>query len=272
MNNVMEYVKSRRSIRTFDGETVDDDKKKKLLAFLETIQNPFNIPVKFRLLDAEKNGLACPVVTGTSLFMGAKIKNTTNTSVAFGYSFEKFVLYAQSIGLGTVWIGGTMNRSAFEKAMELENDEIMPCMSPIGYPAKKMSLRESMMRKAVKGDERMPFEKLFFNGSCDTPLTKEKAGKFAEPLEAVRLAPSAVNKQPWRVIADGNNVHFYLKRSNGFNYNDKLDMQMIDMGIALCHFDLVAKEKGITLGFSQSKPNIVTDSENEYVASFIIDK
>ncbi len=46
-----------------------------------------------------------------------------------------FVLYAQSIGIGTTWLGGTMNRSAFEDAVELEADEIMPCASPLDMPA-----------------------------------------------------------------------------------------------------------------------------------------
>ncbi|MCQ2511898.1 MAG: nitroreductase family protein, partial [Lachnospiraceae bacterium] len=125
---------------------------------------------------------------------GGKIKNVPNASAAFGYAFEEFVLHAQSLGLGTVWIGGTMNRDAFEKAMELNEDEIMPCVSPLGYPAKKMSLRENMMRKAVKADKRMSFGELFFDASFDVPLQEEKAGKFAEPLEMLRLAPSAVNK------------------------------------------------------------------------------
>lgn len=49
------------------------------------------------------------------------------------------VLYAQSIGIGTVWLGGTMNRSAFERAMEPGEDEIMPCASPLGYPARKVA-------------------------------------------------------------------------------------------------------------------------------------
>ena len=54
------------------------------------------------------------------------------------------VLYAQSMGIGTVWLGGTMNRSAYEEAMELDGDEIMPCASALGYPAQKMSLRAIM--------------------------------------------------------------------------------------------------------------------------------
>ncbi len=270
MNNITEHIRARRSVRTYDGRTLDESTKEKLLNFAKDIQNPFNIPVEFKFLDAKKDGLTCPVVSGTDLYVGGKIKDVPNASVAFGYSFEEFVLYAQSLGLGTVWLGGTMNRAAFEKAMELSEDEMMPCASPLGYPAKKMSIRENMMRKAIKADERLPFGDLFFDGSFDTPLTKENAGKFAEPLEMARLAPSAVNKQPWRVIIADNTAHFYLKRSKGFGHEGKLDMQMIDMGIALCHFALTAEENGLRLNFIQDDPQLISNPDAEYIASYSI--
>ena len=270
MNNITEHMKERRSVRTYDGRTVDESTKEQLLSFANSIHNPFGIPVAFRFLDARKNELTCPVVSGTELFVGGKIKNAPNASAAFGYSFEEFVLYAQSLGLGTVWIGGTMNRNAFEIAMELAEDEVMPCVSPLGYPAKKKSLRENMMRKAIKADARLPFEALFFDGSFDAPLQQKTAGQFAAPLEMVRLAPSAVNKQPWRVVITDNTAHFYLKRSKGFSHDGKLDMQMIDIGIALCHFALSAKENGLDAQLVQKDPKIVSDPEVVYIASYTL--
>ena len=266
MNNITEHIRNRRSVRTYDGRELDKNDIEKLTIFTQTIENPYKIPVDFKFMNAKEYGLTCPVVVGTDLYVGGKIKCTENASVAFGYSFEMFVLYAQSMGIGTVWLGGTMNRSAYEEAMELDGDEIMPCASALGYPAKKMSLRESMMRKGVKADERLPFEELFFDGSYDTPLSKENAGKWAEALEMVRLAPSAVNKQPWRVVVTDNAVHFYLKRSKGFARTSKLDMQMIDIGIALCHFDLTAKENNLNIVFEQNDPKLESDAE--YIASF----
>lgn len=270
MKNVTELISARRSVRTYDGRPLDENTKEQLLSFAKDNRNPFDIPVEFKFLDAKKDGLTCPVVSGTDIYVGGKIKNVPNSSVAFGFSFEAFVLYAQSLGLGTVWLGGTMNRAAFEKAMELDEDEVMPCASPLGYPAKKMSMRENMMRKAIKADERLPFEELFFDGAFDAPMTKDKAGKFAEPLEMTRLAPSAVNKQPWRVVVAENSAHFYLKRSKGFGREGKLDMQMIDMGIALCHFALTAKEKGLVIRFVQDNPNLISNSDVEYIASYSI--
>ena len=195
MKNITKLITDRKSVRTFDGSILDNDSKEKLLNFMNNIENPYNIPVQFKLISAKENGLICPVVSGTDLYVGGKIKDQPNGNVAFGYSFEMLVLYAQSLGIGTVWLGGTMNRTAFEQAMELEADEMMPCASPLGFTAKKMSLREGMMRKAIKADERLPFEELFFDSSPDTPLSQERAGEFAEPLEMLRLAPSAVNKQ-----------------------------------------------------------------------------
>ena len=189
---------------------------------------------------------------------------------AFGYSFEMFVLYAWSIGIGTVWIGGTMDRSAFERAMVLEQNEMMPCVSPLGYPAGKMSIRENMMRKAIRADSRNPFEAIFFDSTFEVPLTKEKAGRLAEVLEMVRWAPSAVNKQPWRVLVDKNGVHFYLKRTKGFASEAAGDMQKIDLGIALCHFALAAKENAINICFNMNDPGIAVEAGMEYIASYLL--
>lgn len=270
MNNIKESIRQRRSVRTYDGRELSQKDIDRLCAFMETIENPFGIPVEFRLMSAKENGLNCPVVVGTDLYVGGKIKCVPNANVAFGYSFEMLVLYAQSLGIGTVWLGGTMNRPAYEKVMKLEADEMMPCASALGYPSKKMSVREGVMRKAIKADERLPFEELFSDGNFNSPLTKEKSGKLAEPLEMVRLSPSAVNKQPWRVVVSDNAVHFYLKRSKNFSGGSVLDMQKVDMGIALCHFALTAKENNLNAVFLQEEPKLIFSPELEYIASYKI--
>ena len=262
-------IKTRRSVRTYDGRTLSEDVRLQLLAETALCGNPFGIPVEFRFLNAREHGLVCPVVTGADLYVGGKIKKVPHACVAFGYSFEQLVLRAQEMGLGTVWLGGTMNRAAFEKAMELEEDEMMPCASPLGYTAPKMSVRESVMRKGIKADERLPFEALFFDGTTATPLSAQQAGDLALPLEMVRLAPSAVNKQPWRVIIKDGAAHFYCKRSKGFSSGGTLDMQMIDMGIALCHFELAAKECGLKAAFVQADPHLTDDME--YVGSYRVE-
>ena len=162
-----------------------------------------------------------------------------------------------------------MDRAAFERAMELGADEMMPCMSPLGYPAKKMSIKEGLMRKGVKADSRNPFESMFFDSSFSSPLTPEKAGRLAHPLEMVRWAPSATNRQPWRVVATRKGAHFYLKHTKGFVSKAAGDMQKIDMGIALCHFALAAEESGLDAEFCISDPEIAAAPDTEYIASYL---
>ncbi len=268
--NIFELIEGRRSVRTFDGRALSPEDAKEIISFADKVENPYDIPITWKLLDAKQNQLSSTVIVGTDTYIAGKMQRIPHAEEAFGYSFEKIVLYAQSLGVGTTWIAGTMDRGAFEKALELKDNEVMPCVSPLGYPANKMSLRETMMRKAIKADKRLSFSELFFDGSFDNGLTKERTVKLAEILEAVRRAPSAVNKQPWRVVVCGNDVHFYEKHGKGYISDNGWDIQKIDIGIALCHFELAAQECGMELSFKLDKPDITFPDETEYIASFTI--
>lgn len=265
-NSVKEAITKRVSVRTYKNENLREEDRKKLEEYLKNIDNPFDIPIEFRFLDGKQQGLSSPVVVGTDLYVGAKAPRVKGVEEAFGYVFEQFVLYAMSLGIGTVWIAGTMDRPAFEKAMEVGENEVMIAVTPIGYPAEKRSMREVMMRKAIKADERFPFEKIFFEGTFDKPLMESAAGKYKEALEMVRLAPSAVNKQPWRVVLCDDVLHFYEKKT--MSHGDGTDIQRVDIGIALAHFVLVAKENGMNGQIVVADPGIKHDADTEYIVSY----
>ena len=260
-------IRNRRSVRTFDARPLEQEHLDKLTDYLTNIPNPYGLPIEFRLLNTHDRKLSCPVAVGAELFVGGKMKASPDCCVAFGYSFEKLVLFAQSLGIGTVWVGGTMDRGAFERAMELSDGEVMPAVTPLGYPAGKMSLRETVMRKGIRAEERLPFDSVFFHGDFSTPMTQETAGALFFPLEMVRLGPSAVNKQPWRVLVRDNTAHFFLKRTRGFT-GGVLDMQKLDMGIALCHFATAAEAMNMPLTFLRSDPLENIPDGLEYIASY----
>ena len=268
---MQEQIRSRRSVRSFDGRKPDTDTLQEILHYAEGVKTPYGLPIEWRLLDAKAQGLSSPVITGTDCFIAGKLQRAPHAEEAFGYAFERVGLFARSLGIGSTWIAGTMDRAAFERAMDPRAGEVMPCVSPLGYPAAKMSLRESMMRRAVKADSRLPFEELFFAGGFETPLTAEKAGDLAEALELCRLAPSAVNRQPWRAVVCGAAVHFYEKHSKGFVTADGWDTQKIDLGIALCHFACAMEEKGRAYRFALEDPGLVHTPDTEYIASFLME-
>ncbi|MCQ2408465.1 MAG: nitroreductase [Oscillospiraceae bacterium] len=260
----LKLIRARRSVRTFDGRLLTEEHIEKLRAFAKTIKNPYDIPVEFFFLDKAATGLSSPVISGETMYAAAKIKAVPHSEEAFGYAFEQLVLYARYLGIGTTLIGGTMNREAFETAVLRESDERMYLVTPLGYPADKMSLKETAMRTAVRADKRKPFEELFFENDFTTSL-KTDDDTILDALEAVRLAPSAVNKQPWRIVKCENSFHFYVIHSKGFANEQAGDMQKIDMGIALAHFMMMT---GGTL--SLTDPQIPVSNDTEYIATVTV--
>ena len=267
MSDLLELIRSRKSVRTFEERPISAEDRDRLADYKDTISNPFGIPVRFVLLDAKENGLSSPVLSGETMYVAGKVEKGAYADVAFGFSFEKLVLYAWSLGIGTTWIGGTMKRELFERAAGLSEGEMMPCISPLGYPAKKRSIRETMMRKGVRADSRLPAEKLFFDGAWDAALPSEKRTADAGLIEMVRWAPSAVNKQPWRVIVTDGGYHFYEKRDKGYAGEKTGDLQKIDVGIALCHFAMGLEEMGAEHEISISDPGIAVPDGVEYIAT-----
>ena len=125
------------------------------------------------------------------------------------------------------------------------------------------------MRKGVRADYRRPAEELFFSGSFGTPLTDPGDRTFGDALEAVRWAPSAVNKQPWRVVVCGGCFHFYEKHNRGYLAADGWDLQKIDLGIALCHLAMGLEEGG-DWALDLADPGLTVPAETEYVATLRI--
>ena len=262
--NGLELIRHRRSVRTFDGTPLRREDAEKLLRFAQGIETPYGIPVSWKLLNAREDKLSSPVIVGTDTYIAGKLQRQPHAEEAFGYAFEKMVLYAEDLRLGTTWIAGTMDRPAFEKAMQLKADEVMPCVSPLGYPAKKMSLREAMMRKGIHADSRIAWPELFFDRSFDRPLSENTP--FKDALEMVRWAPSAVNKQPWRVVVDGRQAHFYEKKSRGYVDASGWDLQKVDLGIAMCHFAFGVGERARLV---IADPGIPSPIDTGYIATLI---
>ena len=257
------FVTVCRELRTPKALSPED--LEKIRRFAEQIRNPYDIPVEFILMDAKEKGLSSPVLTGETMYVAGRVSKVPHAEEAFGFAFEELVLYAWSLGIGTTWIGGTMKRELFEKACGLKEDQFMPCVSPLGYPAQKMSVRETLMRKGVKAETRKEAAELFFDKSFYIPL-QETNPVTAEALEMVRLAPSAVNRQPWRVVRTGENYHFYLKHDKGYVNAATGDLQKVDMGIALCHF-----VNGTAGRLCLTDPGIPTEEGTEYIATVCVE-
>lgn len=269
MDNFLKLAKTRRSVRTFDGNGIDEKVLNVLKEYAEEITNPYGIKIRFVFLDAAKNNLSSPVLVGEKYYVTAVASKQEHVEEAYGYSFQKLLMKAHELGLGTVWIGGTMPRDKFEAASDLKEGEIMPCVSPLGVAAHKMAMKETLMRKGVKADVRFDFDKLFFTGDFSTPMSEQSAMEkgVLDVLLSVKVAPSAVNKQPWRIVIGGKKAHFYEKHDKGFLTPD-YDLQKIDIGIALYNFEAQLLSEGRKAQLIIENPGITKPDNMDYVATY----
>lgn len=270
---IEEAVRNRYSVRTFDKTAVEEEIKENILSYAEQLKNPLGPGIKIQFIEkgtasnGEKLG-TYGIIKGAQSYLAVTIPKDEYALEALGYEFEQLVLYITSLGLGTCWLGGTFNRNAFTSVVEIKEDEIFPILSPIGYPARKKRVSEQLFRRTLNANGRKPWSELFFQDEFENPLSKEAAGDYQFPLEMLRLAPSAVNKQPWRVVVSENAVHFFEKHSLG-KEGTGVDMQRIDVGIGICHFHLVAMERKLHGRFERKCPDIAVPQDMTYIVSWI---
>jgi nitroreductase len=274
----IETIQKRVSCRSFDGKPIDGKVKETLRKFLRSnTRGPFGNALRFELIDLteiERAGLKSlgtyGVIKGASLFIAGAVMRGARAMEDYGYGMEKNILFVTALGLGTCWLGGTLKRAGFARKIGLSADEFMPAISPVGYPADKRSLTDRAFRLMAKSDKRKPWEELFFDERPDNALVKDNAGACGQALESVRIGPSASNRQPWRIIREGAHYHFFLARTPGYDkMTGEIRLQEVDMGIALCHFELAAEELGVGGSWQQAKPGFDAGTW-EYVVSWML--
>lgn len=221
-------------------------------------QGPLGNHSRFRVLSAADQDNSRLTRLGTygfikhpAAFLVGAASRQPNALVDFGYCMEQIILKATELAIGTCWLGVTFTSNRFSSQIDLDPRESIPAVASLGYPADHRAWMDRVSRIYAGSDHRLPWETLFFQERWDKPLPRDETEAYLEPLQLVRLAPSASNKQPWRLLFDGEGWHFYLKRTPHYPppavqyFLPIADLQRIDMGIALAHFSLGLEEAGI---------------------------
>jgi hypothetical protein len=276
-----EVIRQRFSCRTYLDAPLDESKQEQIQSFIDSLPaGPFGSRPRFLLEAASEDdrsslrGLGTyGFIQGANAFVIGAATPDGKWLEDFGYLMEYIILYMTSLGLGTCWLGGSFTRSSFAKRISLKANEHIPAVTATGEFADPAKARRGLIRRYARGEDRLPWDNLFFDRDFDHPLMDAGADRLA--LEMVRHAPSASNKQPWRVVRDEHGFHFYLQRTPG--YRESLlkkvlgifDLQRVDLGIALCHFALTEAELGRKGKWREDLPPIKTnDPLREYIASW----
>lgn len=273
MKDIEQLIRERHSTRTFNNDAISQETKSELHSFMTNLNKEdyrFTM-VDYYLKHGKELGTYGFIKNAKSFIVAVGLKSlgTNNLkAVDFGYDFEQIILKATELGIGTCWMGMSFNNSELANMVDARVDEQILMVSPIGYSHKQRG-REKLTRMLISADKRKAFGDLFYEGNFLNPLNEVKEDPYTTALEMLRLAPSAGNAQPWRVVKVANGYDFYVDPKKFYdNMKDKrVDLSYNDMGIAKLHFELTANKYGLK-GKWVTK-DIRTDEKPWYAYSWV---
>lgn len=151
-----------------------------------------------------------------------------------GIGGEAFILEAASLAVGTCWVSGSFRRSAVDIALG-EHEKVL-AVTPLGVPAEG----------AGKPRKRKQLNEICTGDPAAWPLWAYNAA------ECVRAAPSAVNRQPWRLSYAGRTMALHAGKA----------LSSLDMGIALLHMEIA----------TGGAPHTFTWAEDKEIARLVVEE
>ena len=160
--------------------------------------------------------------------------DSSRVQEAVGFTGQGIILEATSLGLGTCWVGGYFRPEEAHRQIPLAREERVLAITPFGFPRDSYSAQEKLMIGLARLHKRKSLKELV-TGTPDKEWMKTA-------LEAARLAPSAVNRQPWRFVCGDTSISVSLdKKRDTYKISRRLDC-----GIAMLHLELGARHAGVS--------------------------
>ncbi len=268
---MIEAMMTRHSVRSFSNESLYQ--KRELIDQIrqESIKGPLGHPIELLRvspLDLKKQGIGnlatFGVITGSADYLFGIISDSRAGHVNYGYSLEKVAITLCKNGIGTCWLGGTFKKLRLESLYLMKGKRSIPAVLAIGLPTASESVIGKVVKLATRPADHKPLSELVFDRDFQHSLVLKPGSRWETIFTCVQRAPSARNAKPWRILKEYNQYHFYLET------REETDLNRIDMGIAICHFDLARMELGIE-GRWRVRHSL-EDPEHRYFITFVREK
>jgi len=199
-----EMIYRRKSCRSFSGTAVSTELLEAIKSFPMKPLYP-EIKVYWDIVSKKQVKCICPWTTPHLITIYSE--ETEGWLENVGFLFQQMDLYLQSLGLGVCWLG--MGKMKAKTAPAVEGMRFV-IMLAFGTP------KGQQQRSDLKEFKRKTPEQI--------------ADRLDPKLEPARLAPSAINSQPWYFVHEGDHIHVFCVKNGVPGY-----MNYIDVGIALAH-------------------------------------
>jgi len=153
-----------------------------------------------------------------------------------GYTGEGIILEAEALHVATCWVGGFYRKEVVASLIDMKQNEEVLGITPIGYVVKRQATTERLITGFGLTHRRKSLSTIVTGlKEVDWPVWIKAA------LDAARLAPSAVNRQPWKFNVEPDNIIITVNKP-GMEFNIS---RRLDCGIAMLHIEISALSHGI---------------------------
>ncbi len=242
-NDLMKAMLTRKSVRNYDGKPIPSEKIaaiKEYMADSENYKSVYGSKVRFELLE-HGNVDTKNLITNAPAFVIVIIENNNRAIFDAGYVFEKFVLFLESLGLGTCYLNSGFQRDSVELETPLKDGEVMILASPIGFEGGKKSFKAKGCDAFLKRNNGRDIDQTFFANKEKEAI---KDPELRDKMKYLTWAPSGLNTQPWRIIFEGDRAHFYIDKKIAAKKRMGFDIHILDIGIIVCHY-VIAFNKNV---------------------------
>jgi nitroreductase len=254
--NIREAIRRRISVRHYESRPVPEDVLQSVVKAGEnSVALDDGIRIRFHLVkEGRLVAERMMPLTGTRLLFGSAPHFIIATSeekplfmLNMGFRMEQMILFATQHSLGTCWVGGMFAEEQIGAFLGLEKGERVIVLTPLGYPDTSFygrATHDLFELGVMNFGRRKPLQQIAFGPHWGSPLETEDK-ELLEALECARLAPSWANTQPWRFLVTGKEIIAVADAKGRYSsVRDGKHYYRLDVGIAMAHFFLAAKEMG----------------------------
>ena len=240
ISQIEQMIVKRKSVRSISESPLTEKDLNMILSFTQNASPLFPaIRTSIRLLTRAE------IQTFTSVFaphyLAVYSETSSDSQLNVGFILQQTDLYISSLGLGSCWLGMT-------KPKQTDYDGLtFVILLAFGKP------EEDVHRISVNQFKRKSLAEI------------SSPGAIPSYIEAVRLAPSAMNKQPWYFTGEDRSCRIFSVRGKGL-INIAEGWRFVDLGIAMAHLSISAKASGNSVLFKR-EDSIPFRCGSEYILS-----
>jgi len=250
MNSIIyDAILNRRSVRRYEARPLPAEILTQIKQEIAAI-NPLNPENKILILlrGTRKGEDLATVVGGYGKILSPPhylVPTMTGNRFALtdlGYCTQRLVLRLTALGIGTCYVGTVGQEEKIRHQFELPENARVGALVAFGIPAGGVGhVVNQLIRKSVGATNKLPVEKFFFSDSFGQPASPPAT--LLPLIEAARLAPSAMNLQPWRLLLKQNELFLFVAARYP---ESKADYRLYDGGICLANLSVALDALGGT--------------------------